>query len=500
VTLLYPPNQTWPGNMCKPNGSLAYPSLAGALLEMGVFVEIFDAAVGNDEDRLEITFYKPTELASGLIRTGVSDDRILEEVADSDVVGLTSIFTDQETMVLRTAELIKKAYPDKLLLAGGVNARSRLEHMFSAGVDIVCLSEAEKTIQRIVEVVRRGSTDFSSVGAIAWKTDDRILMNKTRSDDVVWNLDDLPLPAWHLLPNDRYWTIGRPHGGHFEPGEVLRYGSMITSLGCVFTCSYCHIAGETEDSLAGPVGRFRVKSDGRVLAELEELKRIGVKQVFLEDDTLFGRKQRGIRLLKQIKGAGVDILDVNGINLIHFFKDHQPDRELLETMLEAGFREVVLPFESGSQRIITKYAANKWNVAKHDVLALIRLCKAYGLKIAGNYTIGYPDETREEVCETIEMARKHRQEGLDSANFFLMMPLPGTPLFDMAVQAGHLPRDFNPDKMNWTKANMINTPVSPDELEAIRQGAWKELNDPQYVSYKTNMSVFPDTEAKALPH
>jgi len=54
--------------------------------------------------------------------------------------------------------------------------------------------------------------------------------------------------------------------------------------------------------------------------------------------------------------------------------------------------------------------------------------------------------------------------------------------------------------MNWTKANMINTPVSPDELEAIRQGAWKELNDPQYVSYKTNMSVFPDTEAKALPH
>ena len=31
VLLLYPPAQTAPGAVCKPNGSLAYPNLAGAL-------------------------------------------------------------------------------------------------------------------------------------------------------------------------------------------------------------------------------------------------------------------------------------------------------------------------------------------------------------------------------------------------------------------------------------------------------------------------------------
>ena len=44
---------------------------------------------------------------------------------------------------------------------------------------------------------------------------------------------------------------------------------MMTSLGCVFKCTYCHIAGETDGSLAGPISSFRIKSDDRVLQELE---------------------------------------------------------------------------------------------------------------------------------------------------------------------------------------------------------------------------------------
>ena len=69
VTLLYPPEQTWPDTMCKPNGSLAYPMLGGALIEAGVEVEVYDACVGNNEDNLQETFYKSTELPTGMLRT-----------------------------------------------------------------------------------------------------------------------------------------------------------------------------------------------------------------------------------------------------------------------------------------------------------------------------------------------------------------------------------------------------------------------------------------------
>ena len=61
---------------------------------------------------------------------------------------------------------------------------------------------------------------------------------QAQPDDVVTDLDRLPLPAWHLLPNERYWKIARPHGGPFEPGVELHYASMMTSMGCPFSCSY----------------------------------------------------------------------------------------------------------------------------------------------------------------------------------------------------------------------------------------------------------------------
>jgi len=488
VTLVYPPVQSWSAAMCKPNGSLAYPNLGGALLQKGVEVKVYDAAVGNESDDLNEVFFNSTqELPNGLLRTGVSNKRILEEVADSDIVGLTSIFTDQETMVLTTAKLIKDAFPEKLVVSGGVNARSRLQIFLDNGIDIVCLSEAETTITLISEEVSKGSRDFSRIPAIAFKKNGQLIVNKTRPEDILWNLDELPMPAWHLLPNERYWEIARPHGGHFKPGIPLRYASIMTSLGCVFTCQYCHIAGETDGSLSGSIGRFRIKSNERVLAELDNLKAIGVDQVFVEDDTLFGMKRRAIDLLRMIKGANLDIIDVNGVNVIHLFKKNDPDIEVLEALVEAGFWEIVLPFESGSQRIIKKYATNKWDVDHYDVPALIRLCKQYGLTIAGNYMLGWPDETRSELNQTIEMARQHMSYGLDSANFFLVMPLPGTPLFDMAMREGYLPAHFDPDQMNWVKATMINTPVPPQELEETRSRVWAEINDPQYVAYKRGM-------------
>ena len=143
VILLYPPEQTWPDTMCKPNGSLAYPMLGAALLSAGVDVEVYDACVGNEEDDLQETFYTTTELPTGMLRTGVSDERILEKVSDATIVGITSIFSHQETMVLNTIRLIKKHFPEKLIVSGGVNARNRVRQFFDAGVDLICTSEAE---------------------------------------------------------------------------------------------------------------------------------------------------------------------------------------------------------------------------------------------------------------------------------------------------------------------------------------------------------------------
>ena len=144
VLLLYPPEQNWPDTMCKPNGSLAYPMLAGALREAQIDVSIYDACVGDEKDDLNEVFYKSSDLPSGMKRTGVSDARILQEVANYDIIGITSIFSHQETMVLNTARLIKEHFPEKLLVSGGVNARHRMELFFKAGFDVIVCQKQRK--------------------------------------------------------------------------------------------------------------------------------------------------------------------------------------------------------------------------------------------------------------------------------------------------------------------------------------------------------------------
>jgi anaerobic magnesium-protoporphyrin IX monomethyl ester cyclase len=489
VLLLYPPNQSLPSTMCKPNGSLAYPSLAGSLREHGYDVHIYDACVGDESDDLGEVFYGPTmELPSGLRRTGVSDRRILEVAEHYDIIGITSIFTEQETMVLDSARLIKSAFPDKILVSGGVNARSRLTRFFAAGFDVVCLSEAENTILRIADAARKSPRpDFSGIDGIACRDGEGHRVQPARS--VLTDLDRLPMPAWDLLPNERYWSIARPHGGFFRPGAPIRYASMMTSLGCPFHCAYCHIAGEQEGSNAGFIGKYRIKSDQRVIEELGVLKSLGIEQIFIEDDSLFGDKRRSIRLLNEVRGAGFDILDVNGVNVIHLLKRWKPDHQVLEALIQAGFTEIVLPFESGNQRVIRKYATNKLNIEKSDIRGLIKACKSYGLRIAGNYMLGYPDETLAEIECTVNLAKAHMEYGLDAANFFLVMPLPGTPLFDMACANGNFTPDFDADTMNWTRANMANTLVPADKLEEIRNTAWETINNPEFRHYKKTMIV-----------
>ena len=489
VLLLYPPEQNWPETLCKPNGSLAYPMLAGALREINVDVEVYDACVGNDDDEYKNFFFNPTPLKSGLLRTGVSDDRILQMVKDFDFVGLTSIFSLQETMVLHCCRLIKKHFPEKILFCGGVNARARHNIFLDAGFDIVCTSESELTIKKIMKVYRSGSTDWSSVPKILFKKDNKVI-NTAHLGDIIWNLDELPMPAWDLLPNERYWEIRRPHGGHFKDDEELKYVSMMTSLGCPFACSYCHIAHETKGSMSDEIGRFRIKSDERVLEELVYLRDvIGAKQVFVEDDSIFGMKRRAINMLKKIIGVGLEILDVNGVNVIHLTKKGKPDVEVIELLADAGFRDIVLPFESANHWIVKKWCSNKWKVEDFDVKNLVKEIKRVGMRVAANYMVGFPDETEKEIKETIDFAKQNMSYGLDASNFFLVMPLPGTPMFDEVMRNGQLPKDYNIDRMQWTKANMINTSIPPNKLEELRQQAWEDCNLSDHIKNRKNWQI-----------
>ena len=501
VLLLYPPEQQWPGCIVKPNGSLAYPYLGGALRDIGVEVKVYDACVGDENDKTEDFFDKPSLLPTGKLRTGVSDKRILEIAGKYDVIGITSIFSQQEAMALHCARIIKKQFPNKLLFSGGVNAKSRSPAFFKAGFDIIFTSESEITIQNLVKILQKDSRDFSTVGKIYYKTKDGKIIDNSHFGDIVWDLDKLPVPAWNLLPYDKYWNISRPHGGDINIGATVKYAQMMTSRGCPFTCQYCHIALETEGSKSGAIGRFRIKSDERVRHELNILKNeIGANQIYISDDSLFGMKRRAIRLLRSITDMGLSLTDVNGMNMVHFVKKSGkpgwmvPDEEVIELLAEVGFKDMVLPFESGNPRILKKWCSNKLPLERFDPGELIKTFKKYKISLGTNFILGFPDETREEIIHTVNFAKKMTKYGLDYTNFYLLMPVPGTPIFEHCIKTGQLPKDYDPDQFQWTRSQLLNTSIPPEELMKIRDQAWEDCNTEKYKNLRKSWAVPKSTE------
>ena len=86
----------------KPEASLGNLYLAAALRDAGFEVNILDCCLGNERYSLEQSFYRQTPLSNGMVRIGMAPEDILREVADYDVIGISSIFTPQTRMVEET--------------------------------------------------------------------------------------------------------------------------------------------------------------------------------------------------------------------------------------------------------------------------------------------------------------------------------------------------------------------------------------------------------------
>ncbi|MBI2064479.1 MAG: B12-binding domain-containing radical SAM protein [Candidatus Yanofskybacteria bacterium] len=476
----------------KPEASLGNLYLAGALRDAGFQVNILDCCLGNERYSLEQSFYRQIPLQNGMVRIGMAPEDILREVAEYDVIGISSIFTPQTYMVEEILRLISQAYPEKLIIMGGINARTQTRRFFDAGAHLICLSEAEQTVVEIGDILRKGSRDFSGVSGISFIKDGRIQINQ--AGHIEDNLDLLPIPARDLLPLDRIWEIARPHGGVLTVGQLdkpLPYGSLQTSRGCPYVCTFCHISGEQKGADTGYIGKFRFQSVERVEKELASIKNLGIEDIYIEDDSLLARKKRALNLFRMMIKFGFNLGDVNGINLSHLHKNEGGriviDEEMLETMAEAGFKRLSFPVESGSQRVVDKWASGKINHENYDISALIRKANSLGITVSSCYLIGYPDETYEELLTTILVAKKHMDAGSEYVNFTIVTPFPGTALYDHAVQNDLLLPGVEIADLDWLWPSM-KTLMDPKYIEFVSRKAWEYLNKPERIEIIRSMA------------
>jgi len=484
-----------PNELPRHDGSLGLLYLAGALEEAGIIVDVLDASVGTVIDSLEETFNNRTMQDNGLIRIGMTEDRISEVIAHGGytIVGINSNFTPQTKMALEVARAAKSVSRDILVVAGGVNARALAGRFLAEGnVDVVCSTEGEKTIVKLVKAWEC-ERNLKVSGTIIMNGDGRVVTYPVETGDTLANLDELPFPAWGKLPWEHYDNVTLA-GGRDSLIHNERSASLMTSRGCPFRCSYCHISVEKEYAIeSGGIGKLRVKSVGRVMEEIRRLKEFGVTKIYLEDDSLLAKKSRVREIFTQVKDMGLKIADVNGLNLIHFLKRESSelviDEEYLKLLCDAGLDQIVFPVESASQRIIDKYATGKFNHSKLDVVELVRLAKRIGITCPINMMIGFPDETEEEIMSSIELGRRLVEAGAPYCSLYVPIPFPGSQLYESALQGGYLPSDFDPDLFNWRKPVMQNTTVSPNRIQELQQWGWRDINPDEYIRERLKMDI-----------
>jgi radical SAM superfamily enzyme YgiQ (UPF0313 family) len=147
------------------------------------------------------------------------------------------------------------------------------------------------------------------------------------------------------------------------------------------------------------------------------------------------------------------------------------DREILEKMRASGCYSVSLAVENGNQEVIHKLMNKPVNLQK--VPGLVKDIRETGMDARGFFILGYPDETRETIRQTIDFARNCE---FDWAYFFIASPLPHTKMWDTCVEKGYISeKDFDPIRSFHT--SIIKTPeFDPEYLAEIREEAIIDVN------------------------
>lgn len=377
---------------------------------------------------------------------------------DPDVIGI-QCYTFDVPKVYRMFKLIKEAFPDKITVVGGAHVSAIPQEafeQFQPFVDYAFNSESEAGFPKFLSLLERGEKIFPDPEGLIWRDPSGTVVRNPPS--FVQNLDDLGFPAWDLMPPETY-----PESQHGAFYEKFPIAPIITTRGCPYTCTFC-----SAPIMSGR--KLRHHSVEYIQRHIRMLYERGVREFHIVDDNF----TFDIDYCKQVLRGIIDLnLDIslatpNGIRMDRL------DDELLELMKEAGVYLVTVAVESGSDRILKKMKKATTVGKMRENIALI---KKHGFPIAGFFILGFPDETRQEMEETIRLSK---ELGFIRANFFTYLPLPGTESYNELVQSGEI------DKVDWNNFLFMTAPYTPksmtrEELLALKRKA--------FLSFHLNLKV-----------
>ncbi len=441
VLLIQPPLMVHTDLSSEPKG--IHPPIGlgyiAAVVERDYEIQILDCVVEG--------FHTEIEVGPNRIRYGLTYDEIRARIESykPDVVGVSNGFSSGFRQALSVCEEARKVNPEIITVVGGAHPSAVPAEVAScAPIDFVIIGEGEYTFRDLLGNIENRA--WSGLDGLAWKGNGDTVVNPKTT--FIENLDDLPWPARHLLPMERYFEIGEA----FLLTKRKPFTPLNTSRGCVAKCTFCPVHATWG-------GKWRARSAENVLDEMEHLiTRYGIKEIHFDDDNLVLNKKRAEKLFQGMIDRKLDVVWTIPTGLALW----AVDEELLGLMKRSGCYKLFVAVESGDEHMLHEIIRKPLDLKK--VKPLVRTMQRLGIEVESFFVVGMPGETKESLRQSFRFARAL---DTDVTHYFFANPMPGTKLWEWCVEKNYLKDGFSLEDVRVERSN-IETPELPAvELERM---------------------------------
>ncbi len=399
--------------------------LAPCLKENGFDVELFDTTYYNwekinfERKRVELLQLKPFSYDDKGVKYKDTDmyEDIVKKVDEynPDLIAITLV---EDTYELGMSLLNAISDFDAPVIAGGVFVTFSPEMVLSnKNVDMVCTGEGEEAIVELCNRLYRRE-DYTTIKNLYVKKNGKIIKNQMRS---LIDINKLPFIDYDIFERKRLY---RP-----MHGKIYTMIHVEIDRGCPYDCTYCeapHLRMLYKDMGRGTY--YRRKDVDRIINEMIHLKdKYNPDYVNFNSETFLAKPVQLIKELaeKYKKSIGLPFWCQTRLETI--------TAEKIKIIKDMGCQNLQLGIEHGNE----EFRANVLNRRYTDkqMLEAFKTIEDYEIAYTVNNIIGFPDETRELVFDTINI---NRQIKPTTMNVFFFTPYKGTRLYQYCIEKGYL--------------------------------------------------------------
>lgn len=309
-----------------------------------------------------------------------------------------SPFTNNYSVAVEVSKIIKKIFGSgAVVILGGAHASYTYNICLqNESIDIVSKGEGDLIIPQIVKAVKEGK-DLYHIPSISWKKDGKIIHNESNKDYI--SADELPLPAYHLIPQTFRGTIP--------------YGRIYTSRGCAYNCAYC---ADTLYKRRKPI----YQTIERTVKQAELMREyFGVNLIYVGDESFTYDEGYVREFASAMKERNFKWVSQTRADLV--------DEKILGIMKDGNCKLIKYGAETANQHLLDLI---RKGIKVEQVTKSCEMAKDAGLGVLLYYMVGLPDESAETAEKTVAFAEDlFRRKLIDLVEYYITTPYPGTDLY-----------------------------------------------------------------------